>query len=69
MYPKKVHHVYCKVRNSNQYDDNKMLSGNSVLYANNQTPCVLVGFVLFILSSYTSSCYFSRVVMSDAISK
>ena len=39
MYPKKVHHIYYRVRNSNQYDDNKMFSGNSVLSANNQTPC------------------------------
>ena len=38
MYQKKVHHVYYKVRNSNQYDDNKMLSGNRALFANNQTP-------------------------------
>ena len=38
MYQKKVHHVYYKVRNSNQYDD-KMFSGNSVLSANNQTSC------------------------------
>jgi hypothetical protein len=39
MYRKKVHHVYYKVHNSNQYDDNKMFSGNSVLSTNNQTPC------------------------------